>query len=190
MPGFDFYTPAELRMLGLKSFGRRVVIKKTARLINPGRITIGDSVIVNEFALIHAGEEVVLHGNNHIGAHSEVHGHFGVIMERYATISSRVAIYTESDDYSGRSLVNPTIPDRFKPGLSAGQVSLGRFASVGTNSTILPGAVLEEGAAVGAHSLVKGRLEEWSIYGGVPARLISQRSREMIDLAAQFESGE
>jgi len=174
----------------LKRFGRRVLIKKTVRLINPEAISLGDNVMIDDFVIIHAGEDVELKGNNQIAAHSEIFGRFGVVLERYATLASRVGVYTESDDYSGGSLTNPTIPDRYKPGFHGAPVLLDEFAIVGTNSTLLPGAGLAKGTAVGGHSLVRSALDEWGIYAGVPARFIKPRSRDVLALAKEYETSQ
>lgn len=45
------------------------------------------------------------------------------------------------------------------------------------NCTILPGSVLEEGVVLAAGSVLRGATEPWSIYAGVPARLIKARKR-------------
>lgn len=43
------------------------------------------------------------------------------------------------------------------------------------NCTILPGAVLEEGVVVAAGSVLKGKTQPWSVYAGVPAKLVKAR---------------
>lgn len=187
MAKFDFMTPSEVRALGLGSVGRRVLIRKTARFINPLAIHIGDNVMIDDFVLLHASEDIVLQGNNQIGAFSALFGRFGLYMGRYATVASHVAIYSESDDYSGASMVNPTVPDDFKPEFSSKAVRLEQHTIVGAHSVLLPGAHLDTGVAVGAQSLVKGHLPEWGIYGGQPARLLKERSRALLALAKQYE---
>jgi galactoside O-acetyltransferase len=110
-----------------------------------------------------------------------------VEFEDYSGISSRVAIYSESDDYSGNSLTNPTIPIEYKPGYIGGKVTLRRHVIVGTGSTILPGVEIGEGAAVGANSLVTGDLEPWFVYGGVPTRKIREREKKLLQLQKEYE---
>jgi acetyltransferase-like isoleucine patch superfamily enzyme len=44
----------------------------------------------------------------------------------------------------------------------------------------LPGTIVPEGVAIGALSLVRGTLEPWSIYAGVPARRVRARSRDLL----------
>ena len=45
------------------------------------------------------------------------------------------------------------------------------------NCTILPGSVLEEGVVLAAGSVLKGATKPWSIYAGVPAKLVKARKR-------------
>lgn len=45
------------------------------------------------------------------------------------------------------------------------------------NCTILPGAVLEEGVVVAAGSVLKGATQPWSIYAGIPAKLVKLREQ-------------
>ena len=98
-------------------------------------------------------------------------------------------VYSESDDYSGHSLTNPTVPERFRPRMSKGRAVFGRHVIVGAGSTVLPGVVLAEGAAIGAHSLVTKDCEGWWIYFGVPAKKLKRRSRELLALQAQLLGG-
>ena len=78
-------------------------------------------------------------------------------------VSRRPGIFSSSDDYSGNSLTNPTVPDVFKSNKSL-PVRLGRHSIVGANSIILPGSDIGDGVAVGALSLVNRNLDAWSIY--------------------------
>lgn len=55
-------------------------------------------------------------GNNiHIAAYSALWGGTaGIRVCDFANISSRVCVYAISDDYSGHSMTNSTIPDEYK----------------------------------------------------------------------------
>jgi galactoside O-acetyltransferase len=107
-------------------------------------------------------------------------------MEDFSGLSPRVTIYSESDDYSGFSLTNPMVPDKFKPKLHKGRVILGRHCIVGASSTILPGIYLRDGVSVGAHSLVTKNCDEWTMYVGVPAKRIKKRNDQLLELEKQF----
>jgi galactoside O-acetyltransferase len=69
------------------------------------------------------------------------------------------------------------------------QVGFKRHSVVGAGSVCLPGCYLEEGAAIGAMSLVKGFIPPFTIYAGNPLRLIRKRSRELKNLETQHKNG-
>jgi acetyltransferase-like isoleucine patch superfamily enzyme len=54
-------------------------------------------------------------------------------------------------------------------------VKIGRDCWIGANATILKGSCIEDGAIIGAKSLVKGRVKQNSIVVGNPAREIKCR---------------
>ena len=47
---------------------------------------------------------------------------------------------------------------------------------IGAGVTVLDGAYIEEGCIIGANSLVMGRLEKETIYGGVPDKILIKRA--------------
>lgn len=186
MVQIDFLTPREVRGLGLAGCGRHVLIRKTARLVDPEMITLGDNIVIDDFAIIYGGGGVTLEGHNHIGTYGALFGRAGIVMEAFSGTAPRVSIFSESDDYSGRSMTNPTVPDEFKPKFKLGKVRIGRHVIVGANSTILPSCTVAEGCAVGAYSLVTGALEPWGVYAGVPAKRVSERAKDVLDLEKKY----
>jgi len=92
----------------------------------------------------------------------------------FCNISSRVAIYSSSDDYSGAFLTNPTIDSEFT-NVEHAPVTLAKHVIVGSGSVILPGVTLEQGVAVGALTMVNRSLAAWGIYAGQPAKYIKAR---------------
>ncbi|HHE32654.1 MAG TPA: acyltransferase, partial [Chlorobaculum parvum] len=93
------------------------------------------------------------------------------------------------DDYSGNSLTNPTVPDKYKQ-LKKAPVHLGRHVLIGSGSVVLPGVSIGVGAAVGALSLVSVPLDEWGIYFGSPAKKIQNRSKKILELDELFKRNE
>jgi dTDP-4-amino-4,6-dideoxy-D-glucose acyltransferase len=78
-------------------------------------------------------------------------------------------------------MTNPTVPEEFT-GATHADVWLGRHVIIGSNTVVLPGSRLDEGAAVGAQSLVRGHCEAFTTYSGVPARRIATRKRRLLEL--------
>ena len=54
-------------------------------------------------------------------------------------------------------------------------VKIGDDCWMGANAIILPGVELGKGCVVGAGSVVTKSFSEYSVVGGVPARLLKQR---------------
>jgi acetyltransferase-like isoleucine patch superfamily enzyme len=93
------------------------------------------------------------------------------------------------DDYGGRHLTNSTLPGEVL-GVQAAPVRIGRYVPVGAGTLILPGVEIEEGAAVGAMSLVRTSLPGWRIYAGNPLQELGERSRDLLALAESVHRSE
>jgi galactoside O-acetyltransferase len=61
-----------------------------------------------------------------------------------------------------------------------------KHALVGAGSIILPGVTVGTGAAIGAMSLVKQSVAEFTIVAGNPLRTIGERSRHLLELEARL----
>jgi galactoside O-acetyltransferase len=182
----SFYSRKELINIGFKSLGQNVQISRKASIYNPHVISISDNVRIDDFCVISGGRGIKLGSFIHIGCFSALFGGSTIRIGDFSTLSARVSIYSESDDYMGLSLTNPMIPVEFKPEYLSAKVILGRHVIIGTNSTILPGAILNDGVAVGAHSLVNKDCKAWSIYFGCPAKKHKIRSKRILELEKNF----
>ena len=105
----------------------------------------------------------------------------GIVFEEFSGIAHGVKLYSSSDDYSGNSLTNPTIPSKYKTE-NIKSIRLGKHSIIGSSSVILPGVDIGEGVAVGAMSLVTKNLDDWSIYFGIPVKKIKNRSKKILEL--------
>jgi acetyltransferase-like isoleucine patch superfamily enzyme len=172
--------------LGLAQVGQDVTIWSGAKIISPELITIGDSVIIDDFVFIMGGKSTTIGSFIHIASFTSITGGGEFIMEDFATLSSGIRVFTGNDDYLGGSLTNSAVPHPYRlPTRSF--VHIKKHAIVGANSVILPGVVIGEGVAIGANSLIKKDCEPWMIYVGSPARVLRPRPREKIlELEAQL----
>ena len=57
---------------------------------------------------------------------------------------------------------------------------------VGAGSVILPGVTIGDGAALGALSLAKSDCPAFKVCAGVPARVVKDRSRNLLDLEKKY----
>ena len=96
-------------------------------------------------------------------------------------MSQGVKIYSTSDDYSGVSLTNPTIPKEFL-NVKKKSVNIGKHVIIGSGTVVLPDVSIGEGSCVGALSLVKKSLESWNMYFGAPVKKIGSRQKNLLEM--------
>jgi dTDP-4-amino-4,6-dideoxy-D-glucose acyltransferase len=185
-----FLKPEVLRHMGFKHLGKDVLISDKASIYNPENISIGDYSRIDDFAIL-SGSQIDIGRYVHIACHTSIIGKGIVTMEDYSGISSRVAIYSSSDNYNGEYMTNPCIPEfvegnRIRATYHS-SVHLGKHVVIGTGSTILPGVQLEHGCAVGAMTLVNKSFDKDSIIIGIPCRKVGDRKKVIHSLEKYLE---
>lgn len=180
----SYYSELELKQLGLKGYGSKVMISRKASIYGAENIEIGNNVRIDDFTIL-SGK--IKTGNYiHIAPFTGLYGgKNGIELEDFVTLSSRIAIYAESDDYSGNSLTFPQMQPPFRC-ICGGKVLLKKYVIIGTGSTIMPSVTIGTGCAVGAMSFVNESLDEWRIYAGVPCKRLRKRSRDLEKLGDEF----
>ena len=182
----SYYSDAELSALGFAHVGRNVRISRHTSLYGTGGMSIGDNVRIDDFCVLSG--RIALGSHIHIAAYCGLFGGGGITLGDFAGLSSRVSIYSESEDYSGTCLTNPTIPDAYRR-IDSAPVTLGRHTIVGAGAVILPGADIGDGSSVGALSLVTRPLDPWGVYAGVPARRLKARKKDLLEKERDFLGG-
>jgi galactoside O-acetyltransferase len=180
----SFLSRDELLQIGFREVGDPVFISRKASFYSPERIAIGSSVRIDDFCILSGNIQI---GNYiHIAAYTAIYGsEAGVEIDDFANLSSRITIYAVSDDYSGETLTNPMVPDEYK-NIEQGHVHIHRHTIIGSTTVILPGTTIGEGCSIGALSMVKNDLPEWSICAGVPAQVKRPRSKNLLKLEQIF----
>jgi acetyltransferase-like isoleucine patch superfamily enzyme len=177
---------AELERMGFAALGRDVKLSDRAAVYGASRIALGDHVRIDDFCVLSAGEGGIAIGQHvHVAVFCSLIGAARIELADFAGLSSRVSIYSSSDDYTGATLTNPTVPSEFTR-VEHAPVRVGRHVIVGAGSVVLPGVTLHEGSAVGGLSLVSRDCEAFTVYSGVPARRVGPRSRELLEVERRF----
>lgn len=180
----SFYSEEELKEIGLKSYGKNVLISRNATIYGADKIKIGDNVRIDDFCILSGN--ITLGSYIHIAAYCGLFGgEAGIIMEDFTTLSSRCAVYGVSDDYSGAALTNPMLPDKFR-NVMDGAVTIKKHSIIGTGSSILPNVTIGEGCSVGSMSLVNKSIDAWGIYVGIPCKRIKERKKDLLELEKEF----
>ena len=174
----------QLKEMGFAYLGINVKISDKASIYNCSDISICDNTRVDDFC--------VLSGKINIGKYCHITpycllagGKLGIEIGDFSTLAYRVNIFSQSDDYSGETMVSSLIPTQFKNELFT-KLIIGKHVIIGSASTVMPGANIAEGCSIGAMSLLNKKTEPWGIYVGIPAKRIKERKKEILKLEKQF----
>lgn len=180
-----YLTEHELKGLGFKSLGKNVKISDKASIYNHEQISIGDHTRIDDFCVVSG--KVTIGRRVHIAPHCLVAGgELGITMDDYSGLAYFVQVFSQSDDYSGRTLTNPTVPAKFKNEFKS-PVYIGRHVIIGSGSVVFPGVRIEEGCSVGAITLVSKSTEPWGVYIGNPAKRLKDRKKDLLELEKKLE---
>lgn len=183
-----YLTKNQLKAMGLKSLGENVKIIEKASINNVDQIVIVYISSIDDFC--------VISGNIKIGRNVHIVPYFlvaggeqGITFEYFSGLTHQVKVFTQSDDYSGLTMANPTIPAEYKNEAKR-TVLIRRHSVVGTGSIIIPGITSNDGTSVGAMSLVRKLTESCLIYLGNPAKKIKDRKKDPLELEKQYLESE
>ena len=179
-----YYDASDLNKMGFEFIGDNVKISVDTKIYEPEKISIGSNSRIDDFC--------VLSGKITIGKYCHITpmcliagGDPGIFLGDFVTLAYGVKVFAQSDDYSGKTMVNSLIPTKYKNEYLS-EVCIERQVVIGANATIMPGTKISEGTAVGAMSLVLESTQPWSIYVGIPAKRIKDRSRDLEQLEKNF----
>ena len=113
---------------------------------------------------------IVLGNGVSIGPKVLLDGRKGLTIEEGAVIGYGAIIWTLNHDYNDIHFCGKGAP-----------VTIGRRAWICSNSIILPGITIGEGAVVASGAVVTHDVEPYTIVGGVPAKVIGKRAEKEYD---------
>ena len=160
-----------------KSYGKNVTIYPLAKIIFQEHLSIGNSVIIDDFVFI------AIHGSIgdfvHIASFVSITGRGTFIMKDFTSLATGCRVLTGNEDWHGNYLNNPTVPLPYRNAKRSTTI-MENHATLGANCVVMPGVTIGEGALIGAGSLVMKDCEPWSVYVGAPARKVKEYSPETI----------
>lgn len=174
----------EILKMGFKNVGRNVKISSHASIYDCEKISLGDFCRIDDFC--------VISGNINLGNYIHITpmclvagGEPGIEVGDFCTFAYGSKIFSQSDDYSGRTMCGSLIPKKYKREIFA-RIKIESQVIVGASSIIFPGAHIAEGCSIGAGSLVLKPTRPWGIYYGVPATRRKERSKGLKELENEF----
>lgn len=142
------------------SAGAMILIGATSQGI--GKITIGDRLFMNHYAILDCHLEITVGNNVLIGPHSYIgdFDHFTAITDNYKA----------SDEFIGAP------------------IHIGDYVWIGANAVILKGVTIGDGAIVAAGAVVTQNVPPMTIVGGIPAKVIKHRKSKTNEIGTSIQS--
>ncbi|WP_156520291.1 acyltransferase [Rhodococcus sp. EPR-157] len=139
-------------------------------------VRIGARSTIDEYAVLRGsgvirniGVGISVGSRTAIGARNIILGQGGVYIGNDCLLGPNVTIVSENHNIS-----DPETPIRAQ-GETRASIHIDDDVWIGAGATILAGAKLGKGVVVAAGAVVRGNIDEMTIVGGVPAKLIGSR---------------
>jgi len=152
--------------------GRDSSIHWRAQFNNPAGVSIGHNTIVGNDAFLDGRfKRVPVKGQGKAAGYLQQlagKGERPLIIGNNVSIAGEVRIYTMEHDID-----SPLFAETGAP------VTIEDYVVIGTRVTILPGVTIGEGAVVASGAVVTRDVPPYTVVGGVPAKFIRDRSRDL-----------
>jgi acetyltransferase-like isoleucine patch superfamily enzyme len=160
--------------------GYDVLIDNGAVFKRPSLIFLGDHVAIDHGFYCTTGLKL---GNYvHIGPYATCIGGADTFLEAcgFNNIMAGARLICGSDRFDDSGLFGALIPQGLKGKQIIAPIVMEEFSNVGTNSVVMPGAILRQGVLLSVGSVLFGDTEAWGIYKGNPAVLIKKINKNKI----------
>jgi acetyltransferase-like isoleucine patch superfamily enzyme len=154
--------------------GEDVLIDEFVKFKRPHLVTINNHVAIDWGFYCTTSLEIgdYTHISPFVSCIGGENGKF--ITKGFNNIMAGARIVCSSDRFDDSGLFGAMIPNELKGTQITKPVIMGEFSNIGTNAIVLPGSTLRKGVLLTAGSLLMGDTEEWGVYKGNPAVLVSK----------------
>lgn len=156
------------------SWGVKSRLEPSAKLIAPYLICVGSKVNICEHAWLNAKDDrgdgkptLTIGDGTYIGRFVHINAWQQVVIENNVLLADRVFISDADHNYE-----NIAIPVRHQGDIFKGPVRLKEGCWLGIGVVILPGVTVGRNAVVAANSVVTKSVPDYSVVGGIPAKVI------------------
>ena len=159
------------------------IISSYIRVRHPEFFTVGDYSIIDNFCYF--STKVHIGVCSHIASGCSIAGGLTTMftLGDFCSLSSGTKIWCTSDSFADDIItIVPPGMDEIKTHLISGDVVFDNYTATGSNTVVMPDNHIPEGTVIGALSFVPAhfRFQPWSVYAGVPVRLIKSRNRDTV----------
>lgn len=199
MPGgLGYFLRSKAYRSMFRSAGSRLVIGRSVCLRHPGRITLGNGVLIDDYCVLDAkgksdegitlGDNVIVARNTilsckgggiSIGENSNISANCMLMSESKLNIGKNVLVAGMTYIVAGgnHSIDSTDTPIICQPMIQRGGVVIGDNCWLGANVTILDGATIGRDSIIAAGAVVTKSVPDFSIAAGVPAKIIRSRKQ-------------
>lgn len=131
-------------------------------------MTVASSARLHRWREVRAAEQITIGEDCVIGFWATLDGRRGITLGRNVNLSSEVALWTLQHDPQSPSF-----------GTTGGPIVVEDDAWISFRATVLPGVRIGRGAVVAAGAVVTTDVPAHAIVGGVPAKVIGQRTTDL-----------
>lgn len=133
-------------------------------------IKMGKGSTIHMWANFFDPSEIVIGDDTIVGDHVFLDGRGPLVIGSHVDIASSVMIYNSEHD-----LDSPDFSARTE------KVEIKDYVFIGPRAIILPGVIIGKGAVVAAGAVVTKDIPDFTIVGGVPAKVIGERKNKNPD---------
>lgn len=138
---------------------------------NPKKISIKSGAYIKSGARLcpcNEGAEILIGQNTTVGYNTNIFSSKKITIGDDCMIAANVYIVDSDHGTARNQLMNnqENITD---------EIIIENDVWLGAGAVILKGSYISKGCVIAANSVVKGRLEPYGIYGGIPVKKISER---------------
>lgn len=152
--------------------GQKVFIDKNVEFQRfPKNISIGDQAVIKEGVRIcscNKQAKIKIGKNTTIGFHTFIFASENIEIGNDCLIAPFVYLVDSDHNAKKGELIN-------RQANSTASIKIGNDVWIGTGAKILKGSIIEDGAVIAAGAVVSAHVKKDEIYGGIPAKKISER---------------
>jgi len=163
------------------SFGAGVTLGKGVIIDGLSRegVHIGERVSIGQYSIIEAtgvirdiGKGFRIGNDSGLGAYSFVGAAGGVTVGNNVIMGQRVSFHSENHNFDCTN-----VPIR-KQGVTRKGIVIEDDCWIGANVVFLDGACVGRGCVIAAGAVVRGEIPPYSVVGGIPAKVITNRKTD------------
>lgn len=143
----------------------KVILRQKPKVVIGNNVTFYNNVIIWGPGTIKIGNNCAIGDNTII--YASVGG--GVTIGNDTLIAANTYIIDQDHSFSKNELIR-------KQEMKTAPIIIGNDVWIGTNTAILKGVTIGDGAVIGANSLVNKNVSSMVVVGGSPAKIIKERN--------------